>query len=190
MKKILITSIKVFAGFAVILGLVYPLSVTAVAQLAMKNKANGSLVYKNNVVVGSYLIGQKFDDPKYFHSRPSHNDYDAQNSGGSNLAPTSKKLAEIVKKRVENVQKENELITNVKIPADMVLSSGSGLDPHISIENANIQSKRVAKIRHLAQNDVKIAIDKSIDYNFIGIWGTDAVNVLKLNTELDRMSGK
>ena len=190
MKEI-ITSIKVFIVFSVLLGLVYPLAITGIAQATMKNKANGSLIVKNGQVVGSSLIGQKFDRPEYFSSRPSAVDYNASGSGASNLGPSSRKLMAQVKTRVENAKKFSSLFTlhsSPSVPADSVLTSASGLDPHISVENANLQAIRIAKIRNISEIKLKELVNKNIDSDFIGIWGQKGVNVLRLNIALDKAS--
>lgn len=179
MKEI-ITSIKVFTVFSVLLGLVYPLAITGIAQATMKDKANGSLILKNGQVVGSSLIGQKFNKLEYFHSRPSAVDYNASGSGASNLGPSSKKLIARVK---ETISKEK--LGNKSIPADMILTSASGLDPHISLENAQLQIPRIARIRNISEKKLKDLINKNTDPDFVGIWGQQGVNVLKLNLALD-----
>ena len=180
MKNIII-SIKVFIVFSVLLGLVYPLAITGIAQATMKDKANGSLIKIDGQVVGSSLIGQKFDKPEYFNSRPSAVDYNASGSGASNLGPSSKKLITRVK---ETISKEK--LRNKNIPADMVLTSASGLDPHISLENAQLQIPRIAKLRKLDETKLKELVNKNTDSDFIGIWGQQGVNVLKLNIALDK----
>lgn len=184
-KSETITSIKAFIGFSFLLGLIYPLAITGIAQVTMPQKANGNLIELDGKIVGSSLIGQKFDKPEYFYSRPSAVDYNAANSGASNLGPSSKKLIERVKK---DIIKEN--LSGKKIPADMVLTSASGLDPHISVENAEFQIPRIAKLRKLTETKLKEIVNKNTDPDFIGIWGQKGVNVLKLNLELDKMAGK
>jgi len=182
MKEI-ITSIKVFIVFSILLGLMYPLAITGIAQATMKDKANGSLIKIDGKVVGSSLIGQKFDEPEYFNSRPSAVDYNAAGSGASNLGPSSKKLIERVK---ETINKEK--LNGKKIPADMVLTSASGLDPHISLENAQAQIPRIAKVRNISEIKLNEIVNKNTDSDFIGIWGRQGVNVLKLNIAIDKMS--
>lgn len=179
MKNTLI-AIKSFIIFSVLLGLVYPLAITGIAQIAFPQKANGSLILENNQVVGSSLIGQKFDKPEYFNSRPSAVDYNAAGSGASNLGPSSKKLAEQVKERIANLGQKTHL------PPDAVLTSASGLDPHISIENAELQAKRVAKIRNISEAKIKQLIEYNTDHELLGIWGQEGVNVLKLNLALPK----
>lgn len=188
-KKEILTSIKVFIGFSILLGLVYPLTITCLAQLTMPYKANGSLIKEKGNVIGSEKIGQNFDSPKYFHSRPSAVNYNAAGSGASNLGPTSKKLTEITQKNISKVKEENNIKSANKVPADMVLSSASGIDPNISIENANLQIPRVAKERNIPETKLKEIVKKNIDSDFLGIWGQNSVNVLKLNIELDKISG-
>lgn len=178
--KNIITSIKVFIGFSILLGLIYPLAITGIAQATMKDKANGSLIKIDGKVVGSSLIGQNFDKPEYFNSRPSAVDYNASGSGGSNLGPSSKKLMEQVKARVEKFGQKTHL------PPDAVLTSASGLDPHISLENAQLQIPRISKIRNISESEIKKLVNENTDHDFIGIWGQYGVNVLKLNIALDK----
>lgn len=181
-----ITAIKAFIVFSILLGLVYPLAITGIAQATMKNKANGSLIVENGQVVGSSLIGQKFDKPQYFNSRPSAVDYNAANSGASNLGPSSKKLIEQVKERVGNWKLETG---NSNVPADAVLTSASGLDPHISLKNAKFQIPRIAKIRNISESEIEKLVTKNTNGNLVGIWGQKGVNVLKLNIDLDKIKG-
>lgn len=192
MKNIII-SIKAFIIFSILLGLVYPLTITGIAQVAFPQKANGSLIVENNQVVGSSLIGQKFDKPEYFNSRPSAVDYNASGSGASNFSPTNKKFVAQVEARVksekEKVKRNLSPFTShisPYIPADMVLTSASGLDPHISIENAKLQAKRVAKIRNISEAQMQKLIKENTDHELLGIWGQEGVNVLKLNIALDK----
>lgn len=185
-KSNIIISIKAFLGFSILLGLVYPLAITGIVQLAMPQKANGSLIEKNGQIIGSTLIGQIFDKPQYFNSRPSAVNYNAAGSGAANFGPTNKKLIENVKKRIVEVKKNNNLKTN-EIPADMVLDSASGLDPHISIENAKAQAQRIANARGISKETVNKLISENIDTNFFGLWGRHGVNVLKINMALDKI---
>lgn len=181
--KNFITSIKVFILFSVLLGLIYPLAITGIAQVTMKDKANGSLIVENGQVIGSSLIGQKFDKPEYFNSRPSAVDYNASGSGASNLGPSSKKLIEKVQ---ETISKEK--LGDKNIPADIVLTSASGVDPHISLKNAQLQIPRVAKIRNISEEKLNEIVNKNTDSDFIGVWGQPGVNVLKVNIDLDKKS--
>lgn len=186
MIKIIKQSLIAFAFFTILLGVVYPLFITGIAQVMMPAKANGSIIIKDGNIVGSGLIGQNFDKPEYFHSRPSAVNYDAANSGASNLGPSSAKLMDQVKERIEQVRKENNL-KDEEIPPDMVLSSASGLDPHISRANALIQLKRVARERNIPEAEVIKLIEENSNGDFIGIWGHRGVNVLKLNLALDNI---
>ena len=174
--------------FAIILCGIYPLIVYGAGQLFFPNKANGSLIEgKDRKLVGSELLGQMFSGEKYFHPRPSAagTGYDAANSSGTNLGPTSQKLKDAVKAAVEQYRKENNLTPDVLIPADAVTSSGSGLDPHISVRNAQLQTERVAMARSLDENGVRALIEKFTDGRQLGILGEPGVNVLKLNLALD-----
>lgn len=189
MKNIFI-AIKSFIIFSILLGLVYPLAITGIAQVVFPQKANGSLIIENGKVIGSSLIGQKFDSPTYFNSRPSAVDYNAAGSGASNLGPSSKKLMERVKEANEKWEMVNGKrgTVNGLIPADAVLASTSGLDPHISIENAKLQAKRIAQIRGLQISKLDELISNNTDSEFLGIWGQEGVNVLKLNLDLDKVN--
>ena len=184
MKKILV-SIRVYIIFTVLLGLIYPFVVTVIAQVILPYQANGSIMINGDKVVGSKLIGQNFSNPEYFHSRPSANNYDAVNSGGTNLGPSSKKLIDTTADKIANVRQENGLSSDTKIPSDMVLSSASGLDPHISVQSALLQVNRISKIRGITVKDLKKMINNNTDPDFIGIWGCSGVNVLKLNLAID-----
>jgi K+-transporting ATPase ATPase C chain len=181
-------ALKVFLVFAVILGLVYPLMITAIAQLTMPAKANGSLITIDGNIVGSTLIGQLFSSSRYFQSRPSAVDYNAAGSGGSNLGPSSQKLMESVKERITQVRTINALQPDMKLPADMVLASASGLDPHISVQNALLQVSRIAKTRALSEDQLQQLIDQHTEQDLIGIWGQKRVNVLSLNLALDQLA--
>jgi K+-transporting ATPase ATPase C chain len=176
--------------FAVIcaLSLGYELFVTLAAQVAAPDKANGSLLYVDGKVVGSELIGQSFTSPGYFHGRPSAVDYDGTNSGGSNYGPTSEQLMEQVKARVEAVRRENNLPPDQPIPADLVLASGSGLDPHISVDGAVLQVSSVAQARGLPPADVRMLVEQHIEPPDFGFIGQERVNVLKLNIALDELA--
>ena len=166
----------------------YTYFVTAVAQITMPDKANGSLLYVDGKVVGSELIGQSFTSPGYFHGRPSALDYEGDESAGSNLGPTSAKLTEKVSQRVEQVRRENGLAEDAPVPADLVLTSASGLDPHISVESAMLQVARVATARGLPEPAVKALVDRHIEPPQFGILGQEKVNVLKLNLALDELT--
>ena len=169
---------------------IYPLVVFGIAQVAFPDKANGSLITDaKGTVVGSKLIGQGFTGGKYFHPRPSAagNGYDAANSGGSNLGPTSQKLNDAIKERVEAYRKENGLKDTDLVPADAVTASGSGLDPHISLRNAELQLPRIAKARDLSMAQVSELMRTHTDPAGFGFLGEPGVNVLKLNLTLDSL---
>lgn len=180
--------------FAVICCGFYPLAVTAIARVAFREKADGSLlVDQNGTVVGSALLGQNFSGGKYFHPRPSAagaTGYDAASSGGSNLGPTSQKLADAIKERVAAYRATNGLGETQPVPADAVTTSGSGLDPHISVANAALQTARVAKARGLPPAQVTALIAAHTDHASLGFLGADGVNVLKLNLALDALANK
>jgi K+-transporting ATPase ATPase C chain len=188
--KTLLRSLRIYVIFTVLLGLVYPVAITLIAQLAFPFQANGSLLRKGGAVVGSRLVGQGFTDAKYFQSRMSANNYDGTNSGGTNLGPSSKKLMDATADKIAKLRQENTLAAQTTIPPDMALTSASGLDPHISIENANIQAGRVAQARGMSLKEIKKLIDHNTDSDFIGIWGCQGVNVLALNMALDDMASK
>jgi K+-transporting ATPase ATPase C chain len=167
---------------------VYPLVVFGISQALFRDKANGSLIVDpNGTVHGSRLLGQAFADPKYFHPRPSAagNGYDAASSGGSNLGPTSQKLNDAIKDRVDGYRKENGLNADEFVPADAVTASGSGLDPHISLRNAELQTPRVAKARAISEEKLRELIRQNTDARDFGLLGDPGVNVLSLNRALD-----
>jgi len=169
---------------------IYPLLVFGIAQAAFPDKANGSLIVeKDGTVRGSKLLGQNFTAEKYFHPRPSAagNGYDAANSSGSNFGPTSQKLNDAIKERIEAYRKENGLKEADAVPADAVTASGSGLDPHISLRNAQLQTARVAKARNLGEDKVRALIQQSTDSVDLGILGEPGVNVLQLNLALEAL---
>lgn len=194
--------------FMLITGLGYPLFTTAVAQLLFPHQARGDLITRDGVAVGSELIGQLFTKPEYFHPRPSattgtdpkdpsktiDQPYNAASSGASNLGPTSKKLIDSVRSRVEDYRKENGLGATDPVPADAVTASASGLDPDISIENARIQAKRVAAARGITEQAVLALIEANTQGRQFGLLGFPRVNILKANLALDsqaaRASGK
>lgn len=184
MKKHLITSLLYTAITAVLLGIVYPLGITAIAHLTMRAKANGSLIYNGQgEVTGSRLIGQAFTGAKYFHSRPSAagSGYDAANSGGSNLGPTSKALADRVQQAVAAEGKD-------AVPVDLVTTSASGLDPDITPAAAFFQVSRIAPIRGVSEERLRALVQANITPRQFGFLGEPRVNVLALNTALDQLS--
>jgi K+-transporting ATPase ATPase C chain len=182
------TAMLLFIAFSLLTGLIYPLFMTGIIQMAIPEKASGSLVVMEGRIIGSELIGQNFSGPGYFHGRPSAVGYMANGSGGSNLGPTSNKLIEETQKRIEYVRLENQLSLDIPVPADLVLTSGSGLDPHISAEGAMLQVPRIAKFRGLPELEVRTLVNQSVEPIYLGTFGQDRVNVLRLNIGLDRLS--
>jgi potassium-transporting ATPase KdpC subunit len=192
-------AIVVLVALTLITGLVYPLAMTGVAGLIFPRQAQGSLVERDGKVVGSELIGQVFTSDKYFHGRPSATTapdpkdatktipapYNAANSGGSNLGPSNKALIDRVQGDIEALKKENPA---TPVPADMVTTSASGLDPHISPEAALFQVPRIAKARNLPEDRIRQLVEDNTEGRFLGLLGEPRVNVLLLNLALDRIS--
>jgi K+-transporting ATPase ATPase C chain len=175
----------------VLTGLVYPGIVTGLCQLLFRDQANGSLITANGQVVGSSLIGQAFTKPEYFNGRPSAagNGYDGLASGGANLGPTNQKLIDRVKKDVADFRKDNPDYTG-PIPADLVTTSASGLDPHISVASAEAQLARVAKARGVADEQIRALVASHTQGRDLGFMGEPRVNVLELNRDLDQRFAK
>jgi K+-transporting ATPase ATPase C chain len=174
--------------FAVVLCGVYPLLVWAFGQVLFPWQANGSLITNaSGTIIGSSLIGQNFSGPQYFEPRPSAAGagYDPTASGGTNLGPTSEKLATMIQQNIAAYRTENNLPSSTPVPADAVTASGSGLDPEISLSNAAIQAPRIAKARNISLADVKALINKNTDGRSLGVFGEPGVNVLTLNIALD-----
>ncbi len=188
--KEFIRALLVFVVLSILTGLAYPFLITRVAQLIFPRQAKGSLLTVNGKISGSALIGQKFTNPGYFHGRPSalEKAYDASNSGGSNFGPSNSKFLEEVGQRMEKVRVTNGLGVNAPVPADLVLASGSGLDPHISVDAAMVQAPRVAKARGLRESDIRDLVQKHIEGPLFGFLGQERVNVLRLNLALDDLS--
>jgi K+-transporting ATPase ATPase C chain len=168
----------------ILLGIGYPLVVTGLAQVLFPENANGQLIERNGRVIGSRLIGQAFSSPGYFHGRPSAagGGYDAANSGGTNLGPTNKKLADAVKAAVDAARRENP---SAAVPIDLVTSSASGLDPHVSPASAFFQAPRVARERRVSEAAVRRLVDAHVEGRQFGFLGEPRVNVLELNLALD-----
>jgi K+-transporting ATPase ATPase C chain len=173
--------------FTLICGVAYPLFSTLIGQVAFHDKANGSLIKRDGVVVGSELIGQAFTAPQYFHSRPSAAGagYDGSASSGSNLGPTNPDYLAAVEERAVAYREENGLAVDAMVPVDAVTASGSGLDPHISIANARLQVNRVANERGLGTKAVEALVAKYTDGRQLGFLGEPGVNVVELNLALD-----
>jgi potassium-transporting ATPase KdpC subunit len=192
-------ALVVLIALTLITGLVYPLAMTGIAQVILPHQANGSMIERDGKVVGSELIGQVFESDKYFHGRPSATTapdpkdptktvpapYNAANSGGSNLGPSNKALIDRVKDDIAKLQKENP---SAPVPADLVTTSASGLDPNISPEAALFQVSSVAKARNLPEERIRRLVEDYTEGRFLGLLGEPRVNVLLLNLALDRLN--
>jgi K+-transporting ATPase ATPase C chain len=189
MKKNLITALLMTVVTTILFGLLFPLAITGLAQVLFPKQANGELLTRNGKVVGSRLIGQTFSSSGYFYSRPSSagTGYDAANSSGSNLGPTNQLLIARVQQDADRLQKENPASP---IPMDLLTSSASGLDPHISPEAAEFQVPRIARERHLTEDVVREAVRQHTEARQFGFLGEPRVNVLELNLTLDEISAK
>jgi K+-transporting ATPase ATPase C chain len=183
-RRNLVVAVLMTAVTTLLLGIVYPLVVTGIAQAAFRDKANGQLIERNGQIVGSRIIGQAFSSPGYFRGRPSAagTGYDATNSGGTNLGPTNRKLIEAVKASVDAARKEN---ASAAVPIDLVTSSASGLDPHLSPASAAFQVPRVARERGVSAADVQRLVEGHTEGPQLGFLGEPVVNVLELNLALD-----
>lgn len=185
MKRNLLIAIMMTIVTTILLGILYPLVVTGIAQVVFPRKANGQLISENGKVLGSSIIGQPFSGPTYFHSRPSAagTGYDAANSGGTNLGPTNKTLIDRVAQDAKGLQAENP---GAPVPVDLVTTSASGLDPHISIAAAQFQVPRIAKARGITTSQLQQLIAEHTEGRQFGFLGEPRVNVLELNLALDR----
>lgn len=184
-------AIVVLVVFTALTGVVYPLAVTGIGAAAFSGRADGSLVERDGVVVGSELLGQPFAAAVYLHPRPSAAGagYDAAASSGSNLGPSNADLLAAVSARVEAYRAENDLDESVAVPVDAVTASGSGLDPHISLANARLQAPRIAKARGVPLEEVLEVVSDHVDSRPLGLLGDPGVNVLMANLALDRLRG-
>lgn len=189
MKKNFITAILMTIATTILLGIIYPLVITGLAQLLFHDKANGQLIEKDGKIIGSRIIGQSFTSARYFHSRPSAagNGYDAANSSASNLGPTNQKLIDRVRTDVATLHTENP---DVPIPVDLVTTSGSGLDPDISPAAAYFQVSRIARERGISEAQLNQLIQNHIENRQLGILGEPRINVLELNLALDQSATK
>jgi K+-transporting ATPase ATPase C chain len=187
------SAVMVTLALAVVCCGLYPLVVFGVSQILFHDKANGSLIVdKAGTIHGSRLLGQQFTADKYFHPRPSNAgangmSYDPTSSSGSNLGPTSQKLNDAIKQNLSDYRSQNHLATNALVPADAVTASGSGLDPHISLRNAELQAPRVAQARNMPVEKVQALVRTNTDPADFGILGVPGVNVLALNLALDQL---
>jgi K+-transporting ATPase ATPase C chain len=190
-RRQLLPALVAFLAFTVLTGIAYPLAVTGVAQVAFPARADGSLIERNGEVLGSRLIGQPFSGARYFHPRPSAagDGYDAMASSPSNLGPTNEDLLEAVEEREAAYRRENRLGPDEQVPIDALTSSGSGLDPLISLANARSQAPRVGRARELDLDEVLALVDEHTEGRSLGFLGEPGVNVLELNLALDGERG-
>lgn len=186
MKK-LWTGLRIFLWMTFVTGIVYPLVITGIAQMTMKRMASGDFIIVEGKPAGATLIAQKFQSDKYFWARPSSIDYNPLPSGGSNLGPTSAALKKIVDERKAVISKAHNLSANDKIPSELLFSSGSGLDPHISLPAANFQIDRVAKARRMSEDMISKLVQKFTIKRRLSFLGEPMINVLKLNLALDEL---
>lgn len=189
MKKLFNTA-RIFLWMTFLTGVAYPLLITICAQLTMKHKADGNLLTSKGKTVGALLIAQKFESDRYFWARPSAIDYTPLPSGGSNLGPTSAALKKAVEERQAKMIHAHPMVSKDKIPAELLFTSGSGVDPHITISTAYFQSERVAQARGLANQEIKNLIDQMSIKPSLGFLGKTYINVLMLNLALDELPTK
>lgn len=181
----ILKGIRLTIVFGLITGVIYPLAITGISQVVFHDAANGSLVSKNGQVVGSSLIGQQFTSDRYFHGRPSANGYAADNSAGSNLGPSNQALVTRVASDTRSFRQANGLGPNDPIPADIVTTDFSGIDPHITEASALLQVHRVAQARGLDETRVRALVEKYVTGRILWIFGEPTVDVLQLNLALD-----
>jgi potassium-transporting ATPase KdpC subunit len=184
------TALKLFLFFTVLTGLVYPIAITAMAQILFPAQANGNLLYKDHTLIGSKLIGQPFNGAGYFTSRPSATDYNPLPSGGSNKGLTNSLLKQQVQERIQGFRQTNRLDSTTLVPSEMLFASASGLDPHISKQAALLQINRIASARNLDNTQRQQLIDcvgRLTEKSSLLAWGTERVNVLLLNLEVDKL---
>jgi K+-transporting ATPase ATPase C chain len=186
MKKYIIPAIRITIVLTILLCVVYPLIITGIGKLS-KGAGDGETIMVNGKVVGYANIGQSFTKPKYFWGRPSAVAYNAAGSGGSNKGPSNPDYLKDVKSRIDTLLKYHPYLKRADIPADLVTASGSGLDPDISPEAAQIQVKRVAQFRRLDEQKVAALVNEHIEKPLLGLFGPEKVNVLKLNVALDEL---
>ena len=185
------TACMMLLAFTLVTGIVYPLVLTGISQVVFPQQANGSLIVKDGQVAGSELIGQPFDDPKYFWSRPSATSpfpYNAGASSGSNLAVSNPAQVDAIGNRVKKLR-ESGIAADVAIPIDLVTASGSGLDPHISVTAARIQVPRVARVRGISEDSVRQLLERHTEGRQFGVLGEPRVNVLSLNLAVNEIAG-
>lgn len=187
MTKLIIQSLKLTLVFTVLTGLAYPLLITGIAQTFFRDQANGSLQISNGKIVGSTLLSQKFESPRYFWPRPSASNFETVPSGASNQGPTSQILQSAVLARIEAFRDAHALNKKASVPADMAFQSGSGLDPHISPESASLQIHRVARSRNIPESMVQDLVAQTTEPSQYGFLGERRANVLLLNLALDRL---
>jgi potassium-transporting ATPase KdpC subunit len=187
MKTYLMIALKMTFFTLIIFGLLYPLLVTGIAKLIARNGGAGEEVTINGKVVGFELIGQKFDEDRYFNSRPSAVDYNAAATGGSNKGPTNPDYLAQVQARIDTFLIHNPTIKKEEIPVDLVTASGGGLDPHISPANARVQIARIARIRNISVEKITALVNQHTETPLLGLFGTSRVHVLRLNIALDEL---
>lgn len=191
MNKIIVQSFKIFLSLTILTGVIYPLFITLIGQVLFPNQSNGSLIIKNGNIIGSELLGQNFADSIYFQSRPSAINYNPLPSGASNLGLSSALFKKQVNDRKLEFRKNNLLSDSIVIPSEMLFASGSGVDPHISVEAAKLQINRIIKSRNLSTDKSKLLynlVDSLVEYPQFGLLGNQVVNVFSLNLKLDEES--